>query len=461
MRVAIIGGGIAGSTMALLLGRANIQTTLFEQRDSLISGPPFCHLHAGGNLYPDISDKQCIKLLHQSIDFAKLYPFSIDYRPTLIVFPKSCKIGVENFMPRLGLLKNEYQKIVQNDPSKDILGDPSRYYKLYDKDYLAQLFKKPTPKNPKTLDEWLIEPSKKIDFSQIQTPLIAVAEFGINLFLVSSFLQTKLSSYSSLDMRLNSKVTSIKKENEKFILKADGDEYQFDYLINATGFQTGIIDDMLGIEEERMVEFKAAYVTKWEHTNTLWPEIIFHGKRGTKNGMGQFTPYPNSHFQLHGMSNQITLFEEGLAKSSKSSSYPILPKKLIQKIDLGWNSNDIEQRTQKAISHISKFIPSFKDAKVASKPLYGAQQIPGNDPSLRVAEVSFPIKNYARCEIVKVSSVIDMAKAILKDIGLKDEKLLYPLTDINKDKAQKLAKQIAKTRGYPEDLGSKITEQNS
>jgi hypothetical protein len=461
MRVAIIGAGVAGSTMALMLARANIQTTLFEQRDSLISGPPFCHLHAGGNLYPDISDEQCLKLLHQSIDFAKLYPFAIDYRPTLIIFPKSCKIGVENFIPRLDLLKSEYQKIVQNDPSKDILGDPAYYYQLYTKEDLEKLSKKPTPKNPKSLDEWLIEPSKKIDFSQVQTPIIAVSEFGINLFLVSGFLQTKLSSYSSLEISFNSKVTSIKKEKEKFLITVNENEYHFDYLINATGFQTGIIDDMLGLDEKRMVEFKAAYVTKWDIESDIWPEIIFHGKRGTKNGMGQFTPYPNSHFQLHGMSKNITLFKEGLAKSSKISSYPLLPKKLINKIERGWSSTDIEQRTKAAILHISKFIPSFKSAKVASKPLFGAQQIPGDDPSLRVAEVSFPTKNYARCEIVKVSSVVDMAKAILEDMGIKDDNLFSPLNDVDIKKVKSLAKEIATKRGYPKDLSKQIKEQRS
>ncbi len=56
----------------------------------------------------------------------------------------------------------------------------------------------------------------------------------------------------------------------------------------------------------------------------------------------------------------------------------------------------------------------FNNATVGSKPLFGAQQIPGDDPTLRVAEVSFPRERYARCEIVKVSSVLDMIDAITK-----------------------------------------------
>lgn len=49
-RVAIIGGGIAGATAAVHLAELGIDVTLIEKGASLVSGPPICHLHAGGNL---------------------------------------------------------------------------------------------------------------------------------------------------------------------------------------------------------------------------------------------------------------------------------------------------------------------------------------------------------------------------------------------------------------------------
>ena len=56
----------------------------------------------------------------------------------------------------------------------------------------------------------------------------------------------------------------------------------FDYLVNACGYKTGIIDDELQTKRERLLELKAAYITKWKHNeNEIWPEVIFHGKRGT------------------------------------------------------------------------------------------------------------------------------------------------------------------------------------
>jgi flavin-dependent dehydrogenase len=49
--VGIIGGGIAGSTIALNLAKNGIKSVLIDESSSLVNGPPMCHLHAGGALY--------------------------------------------------------------------------------------------------------------------------------------------------------------------------------------------------------------------------------------------------------------------------------------------------------------------------------------------------------------------------------------------------------------------------
>ena len=105
------------------------------------------------------------------------------------------------------------------------------------------------------------------------------------------------------------------------------------------------------------------------------------------------------------------------------------------------------------------FIPKFgKEAIVASKPLYGAQQIPGCNISLRGAEVDFE-DNYARCEIVKVSSALTMAKEIakkLKELGLSNKEYVEDLSyldNLDLNKLDKLAMDIAKSRGYPKEMG--------
>lgn len=53
MKIAVVGAGIAGSTIALKLSEKfpSSSTFLFEAGPSLVNGPPICHLHAGGALY--------------------------------------------------------------------------------------------------------------------------------------------------------------------------------------------------------------------------------------------------------------------------------------------------------------------------------------------------------------------------------------------------------------------------
>ena len=176
--------------------------------------------------------------------------------------------------------------------------------------------------------------------------------------------------------------------------------------------------------------------------------------------MAQFTPYPDGYFQLHGMTKSITLFEEGLVKSSQQSAQPQLETKFIDKIEKAWNPSDIKTRTQLAIDHLAHYIPSFERAKIVSKPLYGAQQIPGLDDTLRAAGVSFEEENYARCEIVKASSVLSMADAITEQLialGYVPETMyakrdFSTLGDLDEKEIDSYAKVLCINREYPVSL---------
>ncbi|MEA2028654.1 MAG: FAD-dependent oxidoreductase [Campylobacterota bacterium] len=465
-KIAIIGGGVAGVTTALTLSQLGLDITLFERESSLVSGPPFCHLHAGGNLYREISDEQCIKLLKQSIDFAKFYPFVVDYRPTVIALPISDKSRPDALISRLELLKKEYQKLINADPSNKILGESQHYYKLYTQEDMERLATQETSQMPSTQDEWMIPVAKSIDRESLQFPLVLVSEFGLNLFRLASGVRLAMEQEKSINLRLNTTLSNISKQQDHWLVDYEDSQEvsmeSFDYIINAAGFRVGKIDDMLDAPCKRMVEFKSAYVTHSKaYEGVVFPEIIFHGERGTPRGMGQFTPYLDGYFQLHGMTQDITLYEDGLVESTPISCQPKLHSNFIEKIEKEWSIEERDKRTKRAIQHIAQFIPSFGDAVVGSKPLFGAQQIPGDDPTLRVAEVSFPLPHYARCEIVKVSSAIDMAATIIEEL----KKLGY----IDDDKAMKIewlysmkeeditqeAQKICSERDYPTSLAQR------
>jgi len=452
MKIAVIGGGVAGSSIAIYLASLGADITFFEKR-GIVSGPPICHLHAGGNLYREISDKECIQLLEESIDFMRMYPQVIDYRPTIIAIPKRDEGEVKDLIPRLEILKKEYQKLIEKDSKNKVLGEVEDYYKVFEKEDILKLKDKELVKNPKTDEEWLIPFAKYVKLDEIKFPIILVQEYGINVFRLSSIARLAL---DKLKVKIKFEEAKVKKIGDKFIINNE----EFDYLINAAGFESGIIDEELGISRERFVEFKAAYVTKNDKFNFTWPEIIFHGKRGTPAGMGQFTPYPNGYFQIHGMTKDITLFNDGLVKSEINKAYPKLDDKFIKRIDKGWDKEAII-RGDRAIKHISKFIPSYKDAISTKVPLFGAQQIPGNNADLRAAEVSFG-KNYARCEIVKASSVTSMSREIAKKLGFNEEKIVEfkEILELDEKEISKLAESVAKSRGYPKDVANRCFNKN-
>lgn len=473
-KIAIIGAGVAGSSAAIYLGKLGVDVTLFDRSESIVSGPPFCHLHAGGNLYREISDEACITLLKESIELLRMYPQSIDYRPTVLAIPKVDNGEAKDLFKRLDILKKEYKKLVSEDIKNEVLCKDEDYYKVYSKNELEKLKNKDIVKEPKSFDEWMIPVAKYVNLDKIKDSLIMVQEYGLNIFRLASSATLTLEELSNVELKLNTNVINIIEDNslKNFVVEFKNDELiqekRFDYIINAAGFRTGKIDDMLDIKANRLVEFKSAYISRWEECDYLWPEVIFYGTRGTPQGMAQFTPYPNGLFQIHGMTEDITLFKNGLAKSCNNSSQPKLEEKFVNKINNGWSESDIEVRTQRAIDYIQQFIPTFKNVKVASKPLFGAQQIPGNEVSLRTADVCFESDRYARCEIVKASSVLTMSDMIIENLislnvldksAYKNRELIFDKKQDSK-KLDSLAKKIAILRDYPEDLAMVNNEEN-
>ncbi|MEE8589677.1 MAG: FAD-dependent oxidoreductase, partial [Sulfurimonadaceae bacterium] len=394
-KIAVVGGGIAGSSVALYLSEIGLDVTLFEKGPSLVNGPPICHLHAGGNLYREISDEQCLTLLKESIDLVRFYPNAVDYRPTVIAVPTDDSGTPQELYSRLHKLQAEYASLIELDPKNKVLGESSDYFKLYDREQIEALKEQKVVEKPALMDQWMIPVAKNIDLEKVQFPLILVQEYGLNLFRLASSATLTLEEKENCQVLLNHKVTDITKSDDssswivEYQHKGLTQHDSFDFLINAAGFRTGKLDNMLGFKRERFVEFKAAYVSQWDTGDSIWPEVIFYGERGTPKGMGQFTPYPGGYFQLHGMTKDITLFEEGLVKSSQHSAQPQLKTKFLDKIEKEWNPKDVKTRSQLAIKHLAHYIPSFDSAKVVSKPLYGAQQIPGLDADLRAADVSF------------------------------------------------------------------------
>jgi len=484
--VGIIGGGVAGSTVALRFAELGVKVTLFEKGSSLVNGPPICHLHAGGNLYREISESQCLTLLKECIDTLRVFPHTINFRPTMIAVPQYDDGDPMDILPRLITLKEAYRSLIQEDNRNQVLGNPDDYFKIYNHEDIVKLRSLDDPTNPKTFDDWMVPVSKRLELDGLKFPIVMVQEYGWSILRMSAAVTLALEKLPNCKIMTNTEVLDVQeKENDNgWIMSCkDTDDCKevekieavsIDYLINACGYKTGSIDNLVGVQEDRMVEFKAAYVSKWDGASedinsSNWPEIIVHGVRGTPNGMMQLTPYPDNIFQLHGMTKDITLFSDGLAKSSINNSQPELGEKFETKIHQGWNEEETCSRTKKAINHAAKFIPTFSTAYVSGPPLFGAQQIPGKDPSLRAASVSFPAERYARVEIVKGSSALAASDGILQnlndtrllDLGSKmlnspREESFRTLLSIDLEEVVERAEDFARHRNWPLGLARPV-----
>lgn len=427
-KIAIIGGGVAGSTIALRFAELGLDTTLIEKGPSLVNGPPICHLHAGGNLYREICDEQCLTLLKQSIDTVKVYPQSVNIRPTVIALPKTDNGQPEDLLPRLEKLRAKYSELVAQDSRNKVLGEPENYFKFYSRTELDALLDLPLPKTAKNDSDWLVAFAQHVDLDSLKFPVLLVQEYGLSAFRFAAIASLAIEGLPSCHLQTNKQVVAIVQQENSLGWQVSTQtlpqhqqsptiiHQHFDYVINACGFKSGEIDDMVSAKRKRMVEFKAAYVAHWPQCQGLWPEIVFYGERGTPQGMAQLTPYPDGYFQLHGMTQDITLFDQGLVASSLESAQPQLAKRFIEKIDKKWPEQLVHNRTLGSIEHIAQFISAFSSAEVAAKPLFGAQQIPGEDADLRAADVSFYGQHYARAEIVKASSALAAGDAILKNL---------------------------------------------
>ncbi|WP_369414629.1 FAD-dependent oxidoreductase [Photobacterium atrarenae] len=472
-KIGVVGGGIAGSTIALRLAELGIEVQLFESGTSLVNGPPICHLHAGGNLYREISDQQCLTLLHESIDTLRIFPHAANIRPTVIAVPQQDPGDPAALLPRLNLLQQAYQTIVAENPANEVLGDPAHYYKLYHRDELEQLARMPLPETPASLDDWMIPVARNLEFDAFKFPLVLVQEYGLSVFRLAATATLAAEKIPHCQVETEAQVIDIQQDSSTGRWSVTYQQYkplyqdhrtyttEVDYLINACGFRTGQLDDMAQLPRDRMVEFKAAYITHWAECEGVWPEVIFHGQRGTPQGMAQLTPYPDGYFQLHGMTPEITLFQDGLARSTESSAQPVLRQRFIRKLRDGWQADEIDTRTSRAIAHMAQFVPAYQSATVGGNPLFGAQQIPGNDPSLRAADLSFAGQRYARAEVVKASSALSAANQVLSQLieekllpapaklKLSLEQQLPIMTGLPPDAVIQKAEQLAEERKYP------------
>lgn len=415
-KIIIIGGGISGCLSALELSKKdNVEIELYERNHKILSGTPFCHLHSGGMLYPDLKLSECKDLLYHSLLFASYFENCLINRPTIIAYRKNCSYDSKFLKIKCKEMQYYYELwIVKNKQMP--LGQSNTYYAEYTK-YDMLMFKKNKLYNTNTPyhDKYVrtfCELLNNID--DIQYPFVSVKEFGISMEKIYKEIYNRLENTHNVKIYTNTEIQKITNTNinNKWNVYISSNVYFADYLINAAGYNIGEIS--LNKNGFYYVELKSSWLIKNENLIEI-PEIAIIGERGTSNGMIQLTPMEEKYmYQIHCMTQDSTLFEGGCVKiynKDKSNIYSYFPKKLKTIIKTNTISNDeIKIRTSNAINNVSHFFPMFNKSKIQNNPLWGIQRIVGKSTNTRTNDYLIQ-NNYIEIQIIKaISSVYSIQK---------------------------------------------------
>lgn len=425
-RVIIIGGGISGVTSAIELAKNGINVDLYEKRNCLLRGSPYCHLHAGGVLYPDISLKDGQELLYDSLQFAKEFSDCLNYRPTIVAYRVDSTYCPNRLVLKCKVNKLYYKQLTGPNSSSCPLGSIENYYAVYTFDDIK--FYKKYGKLPKTEDPTrqyhnsYVEKFCKLlgDIWSIKYPFVSVCEPGIDQNKVENKLLSELNKYKekgNLKVYLNKQIDLNETKNDKTTNTT---------IINATN--SVIFEN----NYKQQLEWKASWIIQTCLKTEKLPEIAIIGERETERGMIQLTPiYGGTKFQVHCMRS-----DSSIIKTTEITDINKLNNIIKNKL----TTEEIQKRGQIAINEAGKLFPIFNQYMSRVIEICdGVQIINGNSKSKRISNVYYKTKNKNKIDMIdnkidmidneiyaieiltmKAGSVITISKKV-KDIVLRSE----------------------------------------
>jgi hypothetical protein len=383
-RIAIIGGGISGITSALKFAKEkNNIVHIFEKRNCILKGPPYCHLHAGGILYPEISLDDAQSLLYDSILFANRFPDCLDYRPTIVAYKSE-----SGYLPSKLLFKCKINKISYQYNKLHPFGKVENFYAIYNREDIVHYKQNGILPDSNDIcrkfhDSYVEQFCKLLeDIDSIKYPFVSVCEPGINQEKVEKVLSDELNMSKNIKLFFNKEIQLNQLDDYDTIINASG-KNMFNEIFNVGG------------NVNEMYEFKSSWIIRTPLVLYNFPEIAIIGERDTNNGMVQLTPLTDGKFQVHCMRSDSTIistFKDGYPKNVRLTQ------------------EDIDKRTCVAISQISKHFPIFA-MSYPYKPCFGVQRILGNDKSQRTSHVKIKLecdKKYIDIITLKAGSIISL-----------------------------------------------------
>jgi len=400
--ICIIGGGISGIMSAIKLSKTknnHVVVDVYEMRNKILDSLPYCHLHAGGLLYPMISLLDCKELLLDSLLFAEYFNKCLYKRPTIIAYTTNSTYCSKKLLYKCKVLKYEYINWCNNKKKQNnhILGNPYNYYCEYTKEDVVNYKKGERLNKSKYHDKYVEEFCKLLkNIDDIKYPFISVCEYGINQKMVEDQLINEINEINKLqkspciNLYKNTCANVVKNENCWIV-----NNKKYDILVNASGYKS---KDVLQDNKPEFIELKSSWIIKSNILNdNILPEIAIIGARNTKDGMLQITPLLNNIFQIHYMSSDSSIVN--CINQDVYIKDKILPSYI-----------DIQTRVTNSIIKINQLFTGFEDSIYQDYKM-GFQRIVDSNKNKRISEL-IQNNNYLEFRVLKAISIVKLINQI-------------------------------------------------
>ena len=411
-RIAVIDGGISGCLSAIELSKLpNVQVDLFERKHKLLQGSPYCHLHAGGFLYPDISIRDCTTLLNDSLDFAEYFVDFLDRRPCVVAYNANSQYQPHNLVFRARMMQMIYRCWASDNGNKYLLGHPDQYVAVYTKqdvDHFRQHGCLPeTTDKAKLYHQPYVEAalSQLSDFESIKYPIVSVNEPGIRQSELELHLINTVCSTVNIQVCTNTIISQgdVTKVGTGWNITKNQTEAHYDFLVDACG---GLRSEYFEVDTPELLELKSSWViynNSPEVSHPYFPEIAIVGQRGTQDGLIQVTPIGKDVFQIHYMNTDSTIIKGSEGYIENVIQYDELPY------------YDAMERIKVAIDKTASYLSMFSKSEPLGS-LWGLQRTVGKEASKRTSQILFKIDS-AEIQLTKASSIVTLVRQLTKHIS--------------------------------------------
>ena len=259
--VAVIGAGLGGSISALYLAKLGFKVDLYESKEGILSDSSRipAHLYSGA-MYADKGEDTVRECLEDSIEFARVFPSTINKRPTILGISKQDERTPEIFEVAIRSNQEIYERICQNDSRKKVFGEPENLFSKYSiKECEKGMF-------TETDQKWMKSFAEYTDLTQLQSPVFRLEEYGLDMRTLAGTIEQLIEENRNIELHLKTKVKKVKNISIRKVKKMkvtfikDGLTQKKNYclVIDASGRNKGVFERGLGIKTKRITDVKMA-----------------------------------------------------------------------------------------------------------------------------------------------------------------------------------------------------------